>query len=275
MEDEKMPPDNSATSTELLAHISTYCQINPAIPFLQNPQFKKLVPHAIEKSIREIIGPVVERSVTIACITTRELIVKDFAMEPDENKMRKSAHMMVQHLASSLALVTCKEPLRVSMSTHLHTLLAPIILDAPGLDQVIQTLCAENLDLACSIIEKSATEKALAETDEQLASAYAKRKLHRERAPTQVSRSNSHSDCNRVSSHYYHLRPFSTWLFWVEDTPQPFQNPCAQSTVDCYLNSFESTRTSQDCLVIQLLHQSVLQVPTLMKPVLKLAIRCV
>jgi len=41
----------------------------------------------------------VERSVTIAAIATRELTIKDFALEPNEEKMRKSAHMMVQRLS--------------------------------------------------------------------------------------------------------------------------------------------------------------------------------
>ena len=36
--------------------------------------------------------------------------------------MRSAAHMMVQNLAGSLALVTCKEPLRVSMGNHLRSL---------------------------------------------------------------------------------------------------------------------------------------------------------
>lgn len=39
--------------------------------------------------ISQIITPVVERSVTIACMTTRELVVKDFAMEPDEGTVRQ------------------------------------------------------------------------------------------------------------------------------------------------------------------------------------------
>jgi CCR4-NOT transcription complex subunit 1 len=45
------------------------------------------------------VSPVVERSVTIAGIATRELILKDFALEPNEDKMRKAAHLMVQNLA--------------------------------------------------------------------------------------------------------------------------------------------------------------------------------
>lgn len=34
-------------------------------------------------------------SVTIALITTRELSLKDFAMEPDEKKVLKGTHLIV------------------------------------------------------------------------------------------------------------------------------------------------------------------------------------
>ena len=68
------------------------------------------VPHS--SAIRDIIQSIVDRSAKIAAIATREMVLKDFAMEPDENKMRKAAHLMVQSLASSLALVAYKDPLR-------------------------------------------------------------------------------------------------------------------------------------------------------------------
>lgn len=64
--------------------------------------------------------PVVERSVTIAGISTRELVTKDFATEPNEDRLRKAAHLMAQKLAGSLALVTCKEPLKQNLSQHLR-----------------------------------------------------------------------------------------------------------------------------------------------------------
>jgi len=62
--------------------------------------------------------------VTIASISTRELVTKDFAMEADENRMRTAARMMAQKLAGSLALVTCREPLRSNLSSHLRTYLS-------------------------------------------------------------------------------------------------------------------------------------------------------
>ena len=64
-----------------------------------------------------------ERSVTIAGISTRELVAKDFATEGNEETLRQAAHSMAQKLAGSLALVTCKEPLRSNLSNHMRQFL--------------------------------------------------------------------------------------------------------------------------------------------------------
>lgn len=81
-------------------NLPTFITYNPSITlFTQQPILKRVVPVAIERAIREIIAPVVERSVTIAVITTKELVSKDFATEPDEQKMRRAAHLMVQNMA--------------------------------------------------------------------------------------------------------------------------------------------------------------------------------
>ncbi|CAM9685241.1 unnamed protein product [Ectocarpus sp. 6 AP-2014] len=152
----------------------------------QTPQLKdvlkRVVPVAVDRAIREIIQPVVERSVTIACITSKELVQKDFAMEGDENKMRKAAHLMVSNLAGSLALVTCKEPLRVSIGNHMRSLLSTA---APGADQattegLVHLCSSENLELGCMLIEKAATEKAMRDIDEAVAPALQARRKSRE-----------------------------------------------------------------------------------------------
>lgn len=65
-------------------------------------------------------------------------------MEADENKMRKAAHLMVQNLASNLAMVTCKEPLRISMTSNLRTIFV-----ANGFTDVSNhTLKCENYEAA-------------------------------------------------------------------------------------------------------------------------------
>ena len=174
----------------VIPNLAAYVQINPSVAlFTSNPTLKRVVPVAVDRAIREIIQPVVERSVTIACITTKELVVKDFAMESDENKMRKAAQLMVSNLAGSLALVTCKEPLRGSVATNLRTLLqnaasAAGIAQTPEheqmIEQVVQVCSNDNLELGCMLIEKAATEKALRDIDEALAVPLQQRRKHRE-----------------------------------------------------------------------------------------------
>ena len=155
---------------------------------LTSESLKRSVPVAVDRAIREIIQPVVERSVTIACITTKEIVTKDFAMESDENKMRKAGQLMVANLAGSLALVTCREPLRSSVSTHLRQLLTS---NAGGnekmteqeqniVEQCVQICATDNLELGCMLIEKAATEKAVRDVDEALAQSLNARKKHRE-----------------------------------------------------------------------------------------------
>lgn len=159
-------------------HLHAYVVISPNLQVMaERLQLKRIVPVAVDRAICEIITPVVERSVTIACMTTQELILKDFAMEPDEVRMRKAAHQMVSSLAGSLALVTCKEPLRVSLSNQLRQLLSPSCPEQQLLEQTISIVSQDNLDLGCTIIEKAATDKAVRDIDERLMPGETRRRL--------------------------------------------------------------------------------------------------
>ncbi|WFD29244.1 hypothetical protein MSPP1_000251 [Malassezia sp. CBS 17886] len=164
--------------TAMLQNMAQYIAISPQLlPYANNATWKRVMFLAMERAVQEIITPVVERSVTIASISTRELVSKDFAMEPDELSMRTAAHHMAQNLAGSLALVTCKEPLRISVLAHARTLFAAGGVSEQQLpDQALQLLVHDNLDLACVVIEKTAMETALAKVDEGLAPAYARRR---------------------------------------------------------------------------------------------------
>ncbi len=157
--------------------------INPQLSlFASNPTLKRMICVAIERAVREIIAPVVERSVTIAAISTRELVTKDFAMEGNDSKLKHAAHQMAQNLAGSLALVTCKEPLRISMISHARTIfLSSGFTEQTLPEQALIIIMQDNLEMACSIIEKAAMEKSLPEVDEGLAVAYSARKDQRNR----------------------------------------------------------------------------------------------
>ncbi|KAI0564695.1 CCR4-NOT subunit 1 TTP binding [Gracilaria domingensis] len=172
---------SSLNAAEMLVpNLSQMVNVSPALGLLEtSPNLKRLVPLAIDRAIREIIQPVVERSCAIAFLTTKELTSKDFANAPehDVNKVRRAAMQMVQQLAGSLALVTSKEPLRVSMGNQLRTILSPsIVADQNMIDQTAQVICNANLDVGCAIIERHAKEKAVRDLNEKIGSAFANRR---------------------------------------------------------------------------------------------------
>ncbi|RSH85805.1 uncharacterized protein EHS24_003985 [Apiotrichum porosum] len=166
---------------DLIRQLPEYLHFNSDLGVLQAPTFKRIVLHSIERAIREIVSPVVERSVTIAGISSRDLVQKDFGTEGDSMKMRKAAHLMVQNLAGNLALVTCKEPLRSSLIAHIRALVSQNGFTEENVpDAVIAGVVNENIDVACDIIRKAAMEKAIRDIDVNLQPQFAARKAHRD-----------------------------------------------------------------------------------------------
>ena len=55
--------------------------------------------------------------------------VQDFAFESNEQRMRAAAHLMASSLAGAYAMNQCREPMRGSLLSQLHTLLKPPSLD--------------------------------------------------------------------------------------------------------------------------------------------------
>mmetsp|Transcript_120 Transcript_120/g.241 ORF Transcript_120/g.241 Transcript_120/m.241 type:complete len:2189 (+) Transcript_120:93-6659(+) len=178
--DHRVDSDGKETPANL-----RFVEIHPGIPlFQQYPDLKNCVPIAVDKAIQDII-PVVERSVQIACVTTRQLIMKDFSMEQNQAAVRQAAHQMVRKLTSSLALVTCKEPLRVQISQNLASRLEEALstLDAstqPPDRNMLEYACvkvsADNLELGCKLVEKAASDRAVYDIDEILSGFYMRKR---------------------------------------------------------------------------------------------------
>ena len=145
---------------------------------------RQIVHSAVERAIAEIITPVVERSVTIASISTVQLVSKDFAMEPDEEKVRHAAGIMVRQLAGSLALVTCKEPLKVSMTNYIR-MIQQEFSEQPMPEGLILMCVNDNLDAACGIVEKAAEEKSLPEIEKVIEPQLEARRRHRVARPNE------------------------------------------------------------------------------------------
>ncbi|KAK6926414.1 CCR4-NOT transcription complex subunit 1, domain 4, partial [Dillenia turbinata] len=104
----------------------------------------------------------------------------DYAMESDETRIYNAAHLMVASLAGSLAHVTCKEPLRVSISSQLRNSLQGLNIANELLEQAVPLVMNDNLDLGCAAIEHAATEKALQTIDNEIAQQLLLRRKHRD-----------------------------------------------------------------------------------------------
>jgi len=141
----------------------------------------EIVLTALTRALQDIIQPVVDRSVTIAAISTIQMIRKDFVTEGDENRLRTSAINMVKATAGSLALVTSKEPLRANFTNYMRNLSN----DLPsGLPEGTIIMCVNsNIDLACNVIEKQAEERAIPEIEEMIERDMENRRRHRANRP--------------------------------------------------------------------------------------------
>lgn len=89
---------------------------------------------------------------------------------------------MASYLAGALALMTCKELLKTSLSVHLknsfqQTCHSPE--DVAMMEVAITTCCAENLELGCMLVEKAAMDQAAKDIDESFEPAYMARREHR------------------------------------------------------------------------------------------------
>ncbi|KAF9513935.1 hypothetical protein BS47DRAFT_1362032 [Hydnum rufescens UP504] len=139
-----------------------------------SPGVKRVIQMTVERAVCEIILPVVECLATIAGISTRELVAKDFALEQDEEKMRKAAHLMMHTLLEIWRpRFPCKEPLRSNMVTHARHLLTE-----QGYTEW------QTIDIACSVIENAAKEHAVADVDDVFILAHNDHRMHREQQRT-------------------------------------------------------------------------------------------
>ncbi|KAF3523583.1 hypothetical protein F2Q69_00048859 [Brassica cretica] len=175
------PPFSVSQLSAALPNIGNLVVINQKLSgFSKHFPFQRVVPLAMDRAIKEIVSGVVQRSVCIACQTTKELVLKDYASEPDETRIYNAAHLMVASLAGSLAHVTCKEPLRTSISGHLRNSLQGPNINNEALEQIVQLVTNDNLDLGCAAIEQAATEKAIQNIDADIAQQLSLRRKHRD-----------------------------------------------------------------------------------------------
>ncbi|KAK5117970.1 hypothetical protein LTR62_004014 [Meristemomyces frigidus] len=188
---------------QALPDLRNMLQIPTAAGNVTQPQLREVFITAASQAIYEIIAPVVERSVTIAAISTSELIQKDFATEADVEKLKSSAYTVVKALSGSLALVTCKEPLRMSITNNIR-IIASRSIQEPLPEGQILMFVNDNIETVCSLVERAAEDHSVAEIDAQLAVAIDDRRRHNEQR----------------SNESFNNPPVSRWAQLI---PEPFR----------------------------------------------------
>lgn len=169
-----------------LAGLAPHITLNPTIPLFQaHPQLKQCVRQAVERAVQELVHPVVDRSIKIAMTTCEQIVRKDFALDSEESRMRIAAHHMMRNLTAGMAMITCREPLLMSISTNLKNSFASALRTASPqqremMDQAAAQLAQDNCELACCFIQKTAVEKAGPEMDKRLATEFELRKHARQ-----------------------------------------------------------------------------------------------
>ncbi|KAL4601485.1 CCR4-NOT transcription complex subunit 1-like, partial [Arapaima gigas] len=169
-----------------LSCLAPHININPGIPLLQaHPHLKQCVRQAIERAVQELVQPVVDRSIKIAMTTCEQIIRKDFALDSEESRMRVAAHHMMRNLTAGMAMITCKEPLLVSIANNLKSSFVAAFRN-PGpqqrdmIEEAANRVAQDNCELACCFIQKTAVEKAGPEMDKRLATEFELRKHARQ-----------------------------------------------------------------------------------------------
>uniref|UniRef100_A0A8C0ZEN9 CCR4-NOT transcription complex subunit 1 n=1 Tax=Cyanistes caeruleus TaxID=156563 RepID=A0A8C0ZEN9_CYACU len=169
-----------------LGGLAPHITLNPTIPLFQaHPQLKQCVRQAIERAVQDLVHPVVDRSIKIAMTTCEQIVRKDFALDSEESRMRVAAHHMMRNLTAGMAMITCREPLLMSIATNLKNSFATALRAASPqqrdmMEQAAAQLAQDNCELACCFIQKTAVEKAGPEMDKRLATEFELRKHARQ-----------------------------------------------------------------------------------------------
>lgn len=169
-----------------IANISQHITINNNLPLFQtHPHLKQFVRPAVERAIQEWIHPVVDRSIKIALTTSEQIVRKDFALDPEEVRMRTAARHMVRNLTAGMAMITCRDQVLASISTNLkQAFLTAMMGTTPQqkelAEQAANVVAADNMELACAFVQKTAIEKAIPEMDKRLLNEIELRKIARQ-----------------------------------------------------------------------------------------------
>jgi CCR4-NOT transcription complex subunit 1 len=136
-------------------------------PDIEKSFLETLANTGIMQAMKDIRDPVIRRVIPITLITTRLLILKDFALEPDPEKLKEAAISTSTSVAGMLAQITCKEPLKHQLARSLKDLVLQsedshlTELSDEERKELAEMIIRENLDIGCKRIQSEIQKEAL------------------------------------------------------------------------------------------------------------------
>jgi CCR4-NOT transcription complex subunit 1 len=224
---------------------------------------RDIIYRAFDQAIQEIIAPVVERSITIASISTAQLIAKDYALNPDPEQYQAAARQMVKSLAGSLALVTCKEPLRMSITNWIRRPHDDI--QEPIMPEGAILMCVnDNLDTACSFVETAAIDRAIPEIDIVIATEVEERRRFLAEGSGRDYISASANSVNRWST--WIPEPYKQSLGGLNDSQRDVYEEFARRVQGTNISHTQNASTDSTGRQIPDVLQETLAIPNLSTP---------
>lgn len=153
--------------------------------FVTHPDLKEAFQKALRMAVREILIPSVEKASSIAVTTASRIVMKDFATEADEMKLKAAAITMVGHLGQSLVRATCIDSLKESIRSATQALL-PNMGNIPQITgEELDMAINDNISIALRILEKATMDKSIQDIGEVLVQPITIRRYHNERRSDQ------------------------------------------------------------------------------------------
>lgn len=163
-------PTETLNLQSLIASIQISPQLVVALgPLSDRIPLRKLVFQAIDRLLLDFGQKLMEGPRTIAVHTTRELVTKDFAGEPDEMKVYRPAVMMCSALASGLSQAAARDLVPNELFARIRALLQQLSLEATLVENTARMLANDNLEIAVMLAEHLCVEKAVKDVETQLA----------------------------------------------------------------------------------------------------------
>lgn len=139
------------------------------LPAARHQAYHQALVKTLEPALKEVQAHV-ERAAVIAAYSAREIVVKDFARDPDPNLLRRAGQAMARSLASNLCTAIVKEHLWTALRKHLLVLASHLNENPTTRQEITESVANNNFDLCVRFLEYQSNDLAGRKTEEFLKS---------------------------------------------------------------------------------------------------------